>query len=283
MTVFDKTPSSKSQDHDQIELQAVIDRILQQDDDLRMRLESQEEVHEKDSSVRFFDVNSTIGGSRRSTIIVARDSHYSHAQPDLGQIITTGQRPSKADPVSRFSWDFETTLEKSHVYGRITSGREIDVSVAASSCRESAWSRLSQFTLDDISVVSLYRLPITLDEIDKFAELTFGSFLKRYQSQASINTLLKGSLLPPDDRMASTAQGPSQGPMGTIAMDHSQPLGPERQEMSNHESSQVGPASSSQRIYRQRRAEKRSKARGLTVTVLRGAQAEGVAIERCFK
>lgn len=61
-------------------------------------------------------------------------------------------------------WDFELALQRSRVYSRSYSN-QCDVSFTTSTAPTNAWSMLSGLSLNDISVVSAFRLPITLNDM----------------------------------------------------------------------------------------------------------------------
>lgn len=94
------------------------------------------------------------------------------------------------ESVSRFSLDFEdyeTVLKGTEVYGRTSPSRDIDKSLAPSSRRGSGWSMLSQFSLNDISKISVYRLPIRSETIS--SNLSYGRFMQTYQSSSVVSQL----------------------------------------------------------------------------------------------
>ncbi|KAK0755061.1 ras family-domain-containing protein [Schizothecium vesticola] len=114
------------------------------------------DLKEGGRSVRFHDDESMAKGLLRD-----RDSV-------LG---VQAQQPTMALEMSR---EFEAVLEQSWVYAR-TSSNEIDAaSFASSDVRSYAWSMLS---MNDISIVAVFRLPVTLDDVNCFGSgLTLGGF-----------------------------------------------------------------------------------------------------------
>ncbi|KAM7198889.1 Ras family domain containing protein [Naviculisporaceae sp. PSN 640] len=73
------------------------------------------------------------------------------------------------------SREFEMVLEQSRVYSR-TTGNDSDISLSSSTVRSHAWTMLS---LNDISIVSVFRLPVTLADITAFGpDLTFASLIQ---------------------------------------------------------------------------------------------------------
>jgi hypothetical protein len=106
---------------------------------------------------------------------------------------------SKTSSASRH--DFEVVLEESRVYTRVDSNNESDASFTSSTVRTNAWSMLSGISLNDISIIAVFRLPITLDDINKFGPgLKFGALLSEQalrvaSSQPEIN--------PPQNQVAT--------------------------------------------------------------------------------
>jgi len=105
-------------------------------------------------------------------------------------IITTSSEPP-AWPISSSdqSWtleprEFEAALESSWVYSRVAPTNELDrMSLRSSIARSIMWSILTGKSLSDISVLSVYRLPITLNDITQLGpNLTFERILLDQQS-----------------------------------------------------------------------------------------------------
>lgn len=119
--------------------------------------------------------DSSSGNGSQSTIFARQDDLTS---ADL-TISNDGQDPQvhASAAVSIPLRDFEVTLEQTHVYRRIRSDKA-DVSFTTSVIRTQAWSMLSELSLNDISIVSVIALPITLDDINSIApQLTFANVI----------------------------------------------------------------------------------------------------------
>lgn len=81
------------------------------------------------------------------------------------------------------SRELEIALESSWVYSRNASNELDRMSLRNSIARSSIWSILTGKSLSDISVLSVYRLPITLDDITQLGPgLTFERILLDQQS-----------------------------------------------------------------------------------------------------
>jgi len=140
-------------------LNAAVEQILQRDEEFaaRMRYIDDMDLTEGGRSIRFHDNESTATG-------LLRDRDYVLGAP--------AQQPTLALDIRR---EFEAVLEQSWVYAR-TSSNEIDAaSITSSDVRSHAWSMLS---MNDISIVAIFRLPVTLDDINCFGSgLTLCGFL----------------------------------------------------------------------------------------------------------
>ncbi|KAM0425952.1 hypothetical protein ACHAPT_008891 [Fusarium lateritium] len=143
-------------------LLAKVDEVLQQNEALAHRLQRLEGNIMSDSrSVKFFDDASSIV-SRRLSFLSVRSLDSSSLKSQKRHSITI------SNPSIVAKNDFELALEKSRVYNR-TELRESDVSFTSSTAPSDAWSMLSGLSLNDISILSAFRLPITLDDIDLLA------------------------------------------------------------------------------------------------------------------
>ena len=105
--------------------------------------------------------------------------------------------------------EFEAILEESRVYSRAQS-HDSDISFTSSAVRSHAWSMLS---LNDISIIAVFRLPITLDDINAFGPgLTFATLLNKnlvlgiLNSQQAQVEVLRG---PPASPKAETLAVPT--------------------------------------------------------------------------
>ncbi|KAM0418931.1 hypothetical protein ACHAPT_012089 [Fusarium lateritium] len=141
-------------------LNAAVDLILQRDQDFAARLQRLEDPFEgQDPSIRFFDNDSVRSASH--TISMASNS--------------TPPSSSSSEPGSLARREFEDILEKSRVYSR-SEPNDSDMSFTSSTVLSHAWSMLS---LNDISIIAVFRLPITLDDIDSFGPgITFNTLLR---------------------------------------------------------------------------------------------------------
>ncbi|RSL61344.1 hypothetical protein CEP53_005147 [Fusarium sp. AF-6] len=143
-----------------------VDEVLQQNEALAHRLQRLEGNLMSDSrSVKFFDDASSIISKRLSFLSVrsldsSSSSTFSESQKRQSVTITSPSIVARND--------FELALESSRVYNR-TQLNESDISFTSSTAPTHAWSMLSGLSLNDISIVSAFRLPITLDDIDLLA------------------------------------------------------------------------------------------------------------------
>ncbi|WAO95582.1 Hypothetical protein NCS54_01321100 [Fusarium falciforme] len=146
-----------------------VDEVLQQNEALAHRLQRLEGNLMSDSrSVKFFDDASSIISKRLS--FLSKRQSITITSPSI---------------VARN--DFELALERSRVYNR-TQLNESDVSFTSSTAPNAAWSMLSGLSLNDISIVSAFRLPITLDDIDLLAPGSTFSMLLTEQLTATTTT-----------------------------------------------------------------------------------------------
>ncbi|KAK4233029.1 ras family-domain-containing protein, partial [Achaetomium macrosporum] len=147
-------------------LTIVIERILQRDPDLAGRLENLENMLTvEDRSVRFYDDDSMVTPTTTRATLPALPPNLE--MPSESQVSLANRR------------EFETTLWKSRVYSD-TESNDSDVSLTSSTLRSHAWGLLS---VNDISIVSVFRLPITLDDVNAFGPgLTFVSLMRDSES-----------------------------------------------------------------------------------------------------
>ncbi|KAJ3548480.1 hypothetical protein NM208_g989 [Fusarium decemcellulare] len=161
-------------------LNAAVDLILQRDQDFAARLQRLEDPFEgQPRSIRFFDNES------RATAFPPNSS--------------------SSEPGSLVRREFEEILENSRVYSRSESN-ESDKSFTSSAVLSHAWSMLS---LNDISIVAVFRLPITLDDIESFGPgLTFGMLLRNpIVTAIPAQTTSATSLAGPSTQQQITAPG----------------------------------------------------------------------------
>ncbi|KXH27009.1 hypothetical protein CNYM01_09434 [Colletotrichum nymphaeae SA-01] len=160
----------------QVTMLAKVDEILEQNRTLAEHLKLLDSEASWDArSVKFMDDVSSImsrPGSTQGVIYRSPSSVLQRPQPLDGSTIMTLSRKK-----------FELDLGQSRVYQR-TQDRETDrSSFTTSHAPTSAWSMLSGLSIGDISIVSAFRLPITLKEINKIAPGSiFSGLLMDHQS-----------------------------------------------------------------------------------------------------
>ncbi|KAF9776261.1 hypothetical protein IL306_005581, partial [Fusarium sp. DS 682] len=158
--------------------------VIQQNEDLARRLEKLEGVITSNSrSIRFLDDASSIVSRRLSSVRFKRSSIAS-----ISRLASMAQQRASiaiSSPSIINKSEFEEELEQSRVYSR-TQLNESDISFTSSSAPSNAWSMLSGMSLNDISVISAFRLPITVDDIDLLAPGSTFSVLLEEQMGASI-------------------------------------------------------------------------------------------------
>ncbi|KAM6510059.1 hypothetical protein FALCPG4_017688 [Fusarium falciforme] len=162
-----------------------VDEVLQQNEALAHRLQRLEGNLLSDSrSVKFFDDASSIISKRLSFLSVRSVDSSSSSISSASQ---KRQSITITSPSIVARNDFELALERSRVYNR-TQLNESDVSFTSSTAPSAAWSMLSGLSLNDISIVSAFRLPITLDDIDLLAPGSTFSMLLTEQLTATTTT-----------------------------------------------------------------------------------------------
>ncbi|KAK7220064.1 hypothetical protein V2G26_008067 [Clonostachys chloroleuca] len=147
-----------------------VDEILKQNEALVERLQPRPGTFNAGvPSVKFLDGSASFMSERRVSIQSVRSV--------VGLALSTARRQSTiAIPRFSIASHFEAALAKSRVYTRAIS--EEDMSFTTSTAPTNAWSMLSGLSLNDISVVSAFRLPLNLDDIDSFAPgSTFSTLL----------------------------------------------------------------------------------------------------------
>jgi len=135
--------------------------IMDQNRQLKSRLQRLESIVDPESqSVKFFDSESCVQEIKRP---LAQDFPSSDAQVTLSTDTTVEDPPPHTN--------FELELNISKVYLRVAQNDESDKSAISSVTRSHAWTTLS---LNQFSIISVFRLPITLDDISCFGcNLTF--------------------------------------------------------------------------------------------------------------
>ncbi|KAH7120495.1 ras family-domain-containing protein [Dactylonectria macrodidyma] len=195
-------------------LNAAADQILQQDEEFAARLLSDPAYEIENRSVKFHDGESTFQSVRMSRTASFGPDGSSGSSLPTSQAPSSGSETSlsesRASSVSRR--DFDIILEKSRVYTR-TESNDSDMSFTSSAVRSHAWSMLS---LNDISIVAVFRLPITLADIECFGPgLTFTALLKGESpqvatSQQEVAVLLMGPNSKQDNVTTSLTPPPTE-------------------------------------------------------------------------
>ncbi|KAI8712442.1 hypothetical protein NCS52_01342400 [Fusarium sp. LHS14.1] len=161
-----------------------VDEVLQQNEALAHRLQRLEGNLSDSRSVKFFDDASSIISKRLSFLSVRSVDSSSSSVSSTSQ---KRQSITITSPSIVARNDFELALERSRVYNR-TQLNESDISFTSSTAPTAAWSMLSGLSLNDISIVSAFRLPITLDDIDLLAPGSTFSVLLTEQLTATTTT-----------------------------------------------------------------------------------------------
>ncbi|KAL3295143.1 cdc42-like protein [Colletotrichum asianum] len=132
-----------------------MEEIIEQNTTLGQHLQLMEDRSHLDArSVKFMDDTMSMISSRRSIRSMASTA-FPRARPSTSM---------SSRQVSVERWDLEIALQRSRVYNRSQSN-QCDMSYTTSTAPTNAWSMLSGISLNDVSVVSAYRLPITLNHI----------------------------------------------------------------------------------------------------------------------
>ncbi|KAF5012780.1 hypothetical protein FDECE_1200 [Fusarium decemcellulare] len=156
-----------------------VDEILQQNEALAQGLQRLEEKVIPDfRSIKFLDDASSQVSRRLSFLSIKSAFSVSSEAPRRSSIAIS-------NPSIITKSDFEVALEQSRVYSR-TQANESDVSFTTSTAPTNAWTMLSGMSLNDISIISAFRLPITLDDIDLVAPGSTFSVLLTEQLTAPI-------------------------------------------------------------------------------------------------
>ncbi|KAF4457352.1 cell division control protein 42 [Fusarium austroafricanum] len=183
--------------------------VIEQNADLAQRLEKLEGVLTSDSrSIKFLHDASSIVSEKLSSKSFKRASMAS-----LSRLASISQKRASiaiSNPSIVAKSEFEEELEQSRVYSR-TKLNESDVSFTSSSAPSNAWSMLSGTSLNDISVISAFRLPITANDIDLLAPgSTFSVLLTEKMSPGA--TDLEGTTNFSRKRVKSALYAPQRQP-----------------------------------------------------------------------
>ncbi|KAF4994839.1 hypothetical protein FGRMN_5528 [Fusarium graminum] len=177
---------SKSQvdaNSNQVALLEKMDAVIKQNEVLAQRLEKLEVgTGSGMQSIKFSDDSSSIMSRRLSSLSLKRSSVSSLKSLTSLSLKRTSIIISSPSIVSKS--EFEEELEQSRVYTR-TQLNESDMSFTSSSAPSNAWSMLSGMSLNDISVISAFRLPITAKDIELLAPgSTFSVLLAEQMSNS---------------------------------------------------------------------------------------------------
>ncbi|KAF5665698.1 cell division control 42 [Fusarium heterosporum] len=177
---------SKSQadaNSNQVALLEKMDAVIKQNEVLAQRLEKLEGGTGSDmQSVKFSDDSSSIMSRRLSSLSLKRSSVSS--LKSLTSLALKRQSITISSPSIVPKSGFEEELEQSRVYSR-TQLNESDMSFTSSSAPSNAWSMLSGISLNDISVISAFRLPLTAKDIELLAPGSTFSVLLAEQMSTS--------------------------------------------------------------------------------------------------
>ncbi len=149
----------------------MVRRVLDQNQALSRRLEEHGILCGAEvASIRFFDDDqSVIQGPSSSSQL-----HVSSSVPPTSDESIPLEAPIDGVIAPH---DFELTLERTRVYRSVRS-HDTDVSFRSSAVRTNAWSLLSGISLNDISIISVIGMPISLEEINCFGpDLTFAKMI----------------------------------------------------------------------------------------------------------
>jgi len=134
----------------------VVDTIVQQNQEISRRLQCLETIfgdHFRPDSASINDDALTIRPQRATST------------PGTDSQLLAGEGESSSSLSLFGAREFEIVLSKSPVYTRVDDGHEVDRSCRGSTVVTSELSVLSTFSLNDISIISVFRLPITLMDI----------------------------------------------------------------------------------------------------------------------
>jgi hypothetical protein len=150
-----------------------VDAILQEDKNIAARIEQMEvTLEEETNSIRPLN-DETIVKSRRASMT----QPSSTVGNDTSDATATEMNVMAPDTL-RINPQFETFLKSSRVYMRANANEVDMISVRGSTIQTSTSNALSAFSLNHISITSVFRLPITLDDITKIgSDLTFGKLM----------------------------------------------------------------------------------------------------------
>ncbi|KAK0656007.1 amidase signature domain-containing protein [Cercophora newfieldiana] len=160
------------QDRDR--LQDTLEQVLRQNENLVARLETIEaSIAGEERSTRFLDEDAD--SVVESAITITETPTIRSNRP--GAKIRLPKMPLPHASLLARRHEFEALLESSWVYRRVRTD-ECDRSISSYTFRTGAWSILSELSLNDISIISVFRLPVTLDDVNRVGlGLTFSNLL----------------------------------------------------------------------------------------------------------
>ncbi|KAI1874255.1 uncharacterized protein JN550_002834 [Neoarthrinium moseri] len=170
--------------HNHDRLQESIESIAVQNDDLVERIRQLEAgFAQKAQSIRSARSElvpttlRSLGDNNTTSVLydtsIAEAGHFGH-QRDIGWLLER---------------EFEEQLEATQVYRRVKTN-EIDTMSLRPSTLHTRFSILSRFSLNDISIVGLFRIPITLSDMETIgADLTFSTLLSQQSLHHAISIL----------------------------------------------------------------------------------------------
>lgn len=189
-------------------MQTTIERILEQNTRLSAKIEHLETLlDEEPRSVRFFDTESTWDTQSLLVTCTSTNERLDSVNSNPKAVAGTASSDRNFPDLREFEFD----LHRSRVYSRAAS-EDCDMSFSSSTIRSNAWSVLSRISLNDISIIAVYRLPVTLDDINRIGrDLTFAMLISNQDnalpppSQDRMGTIsrLSGARRKPNDRSIS--------------------------------------------------------------------------------
>ncbi|KAK1752344.1 putative ras-2 protein [Echria macrotheca] len=161
-------------------LQKTVQELVDRNENLLRRLEQYHCSYAENASVRFFDDGESVLPRQEPPAEIPGSSSNERA---IGSSEDSGSPRDAMSPR-----DFEITLEQTRVYARVQSN-DCDISFTSSEVRTTAWSMLSGLSLNDISIISVLALPISLDEVESFgSQVTFVRIISGAQEPKSSNS-----------------------------------------------------------------------------------------------
>ena len=155
-------------------MQDTLQKVLDHNQAILQRLEEYDLYRgAEDTSIKFLDDD-------QSTIQPQGASVHGHAPSSSAAIDPMLENSVRRETTFNYAippQDFEITLEQTRVYMRVQSNNS-DISFTSSAVRTNAWSMLSGLSLNDVSVISVIALPISLEEINRIGlQTTFSKVM----------------------------------------------------------------------------------------------------------